>query len=46
MSEIELPAIEELIPHRGESILLDRVIAHDRESTTAREHDGQGDRRK
>jgi predicted hotdog family 3-hydroxylacyl-ACP dehydratase len=36
MSEIELPPIEELIPHSGESILLDRVIAHDRESTTAR----------
>ena len=34
MSDVEAPPIEELIPHRGESILLDRVIAHDRESTT------------
>ncbi len=35
MSGVEAPPIEELIPHRGESILLDRVIAHDGESTTA-----------
>ena len=35
MTDVEAPPIEELIPHRGESILLDRVIDHDRESTTA-----------
>jgi len=29
-------AIGALIPHHGESILLDRVVAHDSESTTAR----------
>jgi len=36
MSEGELPPIEELIPHCGESILLDRVLKHDGDSTTTR----------
>ena len=36
MADLEAPPIEELIPHRGDSILLDRVIAHDGKSTTAR----------
>ena len=36
MSEGELPPIDELIPHCGGSILLDRVLAHDGDSTTAR----------
>ena len=36
MSEGELPPIEELIPHCGGSVLLDRVLAHDGDSTTAR----------
>jgi predicted hotdog family 3-hydroxylacyl-ACP dehydratase len=34
MSDGELPPIRELIPHRGESILIDRVIEHDGDSTT------------
>jgi predicted hotdog family 3-hydroxylacyl-ACP dehydratase len=36
MSDADAPPIEELIPHSGGSILLDRVIAHDPESTTAK----------
>ena len=36
MSTAELPPIEGLIPHRGESLLLDRVLEHDEESTSAR----------
>ena len=35
MSEIEAPPIHELIPHSQGAILLDRVVAHDGESTTA-----------
>jgi predicted hotdog family 3-hydroxylacyl-ACP dehydratase len=34
MSDSEAPPIRELIPHRGRSVLLDSVIAHDGESTT------------
>lgn len=30
-----MPPVDELIPHAGESVLLERVIAHDGESTTA-----------
>jgi predicted hotdog family 3-hydroxylacyl-ACP dehydratase len=36
MSNVEAPPIDELIPHAGESILLDRVVAHSPERTTAR----------
>jgi predicted hotdog family 3-hydroxylacyl-ACP dehydratase len=36
MNAAELPPIEGLVPHRGESILLDRVLEHDDESTVAR----------
>jgi predicted hotdog family 3-hydroxylacyl-ACP dehydratase len=36
MSTADLPPIEGLIPHRGESLLLDRVLEHDEESTSAR----------
>ena len=36
MSESKLPPIQELISHCGESILLDRVIDHDGDSTTTR----------
>jgi predicted hotdog family 3-hydroxylacyl-ACP dehydratase len=36
MSNVEALSIAELIPHAGESILLDRVITHNAESTTAR----------
>jgi predicted hotdog family 3-hydroxylacyl-ACP dehydratase len=36
MSTAELPPIESLVPHRGESLLLDRVLEHDEESTVAR----------
>ena len=32
----ELPPIEDLVPHRGESLLLDCVLEHDDESTVAR----------
>jgi predicted hotdog family 3-hydroxylacyl-ACP dehydratase len=34
MPSVEAPSIEDLIPHRGDSILIDRVVAHDRDSTT------------
>ena len=36
MSAAELPPIEGLVPHRGESLLLDCVLEHDDESTVAR----------
>ncbi len=36
MDVTELPRVSELIPHRGELLLLDRVLEHDGESTTAR----------
>jgi len=36
MSGIDAPSIGELIPHCGEAILLDRVIAHDGDSTTTK----------
>ncbi len=36
MSTAELPPIAGLIPHRGESLLLDCVLEHDAESTSAR----------
>jgi predicted hotdog family 3-hydroxylacyl-ACP dehydratase len=36
MSATELPPIESLVPHRGESLLLDCVLEHDDESTVAR----------
>jgi predicted hotdog family 3-hydroxylacyl-ACP dehydratase len=36
MSAAELPPIEGLIPHHGESLLLDCVLEHDDESTVAR----------
>jgi len=36
MSAAELPPIEGLIPHRGESLLLDCVLEHDDESTSVR----------
>jgi predicted hotdog family 3-hydroxylacyl-ACP dehydratase len=33
MSAAELPPIEDLVPHRGESLLVDSVLEHDHEST-------------
>jgi predicted hotdog family 3-hydroxylacyl-ACP dehydratase len=36
MSATELPEVRELVPHRGKSLLLDCLLAHDGESTTAR----------
>ncbi len=36
MDVTELPDLSELIPHRGEVLLLDSVLKHDVESTTAR----------
>jgi predicted hotdog family 3-hydroxylacyl-ACP dehydratase len=36
MSAAELPPIEDLVPHRGESLLLDCVLEYDDESTLAR----------
>ena len=36
MSAAELPPIEDLVPHRGESLLLDCVLEHDDESTVVR----------
>ncbi len=36
MNPAELPPIERLVPHRGQSILLDCVLEHDDESTVAR----------
>jgi predicted hotdog family 3-hydroxylacyl-ACP dehydratase len=36
MDATELPHVSELIPHRGEVLLLDRVLNHDGESTTVR----------
>ena len=36
MSAAELPPIEGLVPHRGESLLLDCVLEHDDESTVVR----------
>ncbi len=36
MSAAELPPIEGLVPHHGESLLLDCVLEHDDESTVAR----------
>jgi predicted hotdog family 3-hydroxylacyl-ACP dehydratase len=36
MSAAELPPVEGLVPHRGESLLLDCVLEHDDESTVAR----------
>ncbi len=36
MDVTELPPMSELIPHRGPVLLLDRVLEHDGESTTAR----------
>ena len=36
MSPSELPPVSELIPHRGKVLLLERLLAHDAESTTVR----------
>lgn len=36
MSSTELPPVSELIPHRGEVLLLERVLEHDPECTTVR----------
>ena len=36
MNTADLPPVSELIPHRGRVLLLDRVLTHDVESTTAR----------
>ena len=36
MSETDWPALQELIPHRGEALLLERVLRHDGESSEAR----------
>ncbi len=36
MHATDLPPIVELIPHRGEVVLLDRVLEHDTDSTTTR----------
>jgi predicted hotdog family 3-hydroxylacyl-ACP dehydratase len=36
MIAAELPPIEDLVPHRGESLLLDCVLEHDDESTSVR----------
>lgn len=36
MSAAELPPIEGLVPHRGDSLLLDCVLEHDDENTVAR----------
>ncbi len=36
MNAAELPPIEGLVPHRGQSLLLDCVLEHDDESTVAR----------
>ena len=36
MNVIDLPPVSELVPHDGRVILLDRVLEHDGESTTAR----------
>jgi len=36
MNATDLPPMSELIPHRGEVLLLDRVLEHDVESTTTR----------
>ena len=36
MGTADLPPIEGLIPHRGESLLLDRVLEHDAGSTSVR----------
>jgi len=32
----ELPAVADVVPHRGEVLLLDRFLEHDAESTTTR----------
>ena len=36
MDATELPDVSELVPHRGEVLLLDRVLEHEGDSTTAR----------
>ncbi len=36
MNAIDIPPVSELVPHEGGVILLDRVLEHDGESTTAR----------
>ncbi len=36
MNAAELPPIEDLVPHRGQSLLLDCVLEHDDESTVTR----------
>ena len=36
MNAIDIPPVSELVPHAGGVILLDRVLEHDGESTTAR----------
>ena len=36
MDAAELPGVSELVPHRGEVLLLDRVLKHEGDSTTAR----------
>ena len=36
MTDLEEQPIEQLMPHHGASVLLDHVVAHDGESTTAR----------
>ena len=36
MRTADLPPVEDLVPHRGESLMLDRVLEHDGESTVAR----------
>ncbi len=42
MSATELPPITELIPHRGELLLLEGLLEHDAESTTVRVVVGAG----
>jgi predicted hotdog family 3-hydroxylacyl-ACP dehydratase len=36
VSETDFPALQELIPHRGEALLLERVLRHDGQSSEAR----------
>lgn len=36
MNPTELPPVSELIPHRGEVLLLEQLLEHDPESTTVR----------
>jgi predicted hotdog family 3-hydroxylacyl-ACP dehydratase len=36
MHEADFPALEHVMPHRGEALLLERVLEHDAEHTVAR----------